>query len=63
MIFVVDDMLKQLCIICKKVDERVCMTTTVCKHDRARSKCPLLQVFKNALVVGWLGSGPASLVG
>jgi len=29
--------------------------TTVRKHDHACSECPLLQVFTNALVVGWLG--------
>ena len=42
------------------VDER-CMT--VRKHGDACSECPLLQVFKNAIVVGRLGSGPTSLVG
>jgi len=31
--------------------------TTVRKHDHACSKCPLLQVFKNVLVMGRLGSG------
>ena len=31
---------------------------TVCQDDQACSKCLLLQVFKNALVVGQLGSGP-----
>ena len=38
------------------VDESVCMT--VRKHDHACSECLLLQVFKNTLVVGRLGSGP-----
>jgi len=31
---------------------------TVCQDDQACSKCLLLQVFKNALIVGQLGSGP-----
>ena len=44
---------------------RACMydCTPVCKHNHACSECLLLQVFTNALVVGRLGSGPASWVG
>ena len=38
---------------------RACMydCTTVRKHDHACSKCPLLQVFKNVFIMGWLESG------
>jgi len=31
--------------------------TTVHKHDHTCTECPLLQIFKNALVVGRVGSG------
>ena len=38
---------------------RACMydCTPVCKHNHACSECLLLQVFKNAFIVGRLGSG------
>jgi len=39
---------------------RACMydCMTVRQYDHACSECPLLQVFKNALIVGRLRSGP-----
>ena len=48
---------------CRRACMYDCTSTTVHKHDRSCSECPLLQVFKNVLVVGRLRSASASWVG